>query len=290
MSTDASAQPIVDYAHWDAEVERRAPAHAQAAPFPHSILEGLLRPETLKQLQEEFPGLEEGHWTHYRHVNEFKAVLSRRSEIPESILGVIDELNGRRFRALLERLTGVSGLVPDPEFEAGGGLSLCGPGGFLNVHTDFTVHPLRPRLRRRVNLILYLNDGWDPAWGGATELWDRNVRGPVVRVAPCAGTSLVFNTDPPSFHGHPDPIRCPEGVARHTLALYYFTEERSPRTASTDYRPRPADGAVKRLLIYLDKLALRAYYRLKLRLGIRDAWASRVLKTASRIWGKFLPR
>ena len=38
-------------------------------------------------------------------------------------------------------------------------------GGFLNIHADFTVHPLKPAWRRRVNILLYFNEKWPEAYG-----------------------------------------------------------------------------------------------------------------------------
>ena len=52
----------------------------------------------------------------------------------------------------------------------GGGWHLHARGGKLNVHLDYSVHP-KLHLERRLNLIVYLAQGWDPAWGGALGLW-----------------------------------------------------------------------------------------------------------------------
>lgn len=274
-------QGILDYGAWSARMGSLAAAYAQARPFPHIVLHDLLLPEVASRLEREFPPLESGGWTHYEHVNEHKQGKSRREEIPPFLLSVIDELNDKGFRELLTKLTGVDGLLPDPEFRAGGGLSQCGPGGFLNIHTDFTVHPYHPTWRRRVNLIFYLNNTWDERWGGHTELWDAGMRGAVVKVAPVVNTALVFNSDGLSYHGHPEPLRSPEGVARRTLALYYFSEESNPISLSTRYVPRPEDGWLRRILIQLDQLALRAYHALKQRLGLSDRLASRLLELLS---------
>ena len=272
---------LLDYSVWNRKIEGLVRAYEEARPFPHAVLSPLLLPEIIGQLEKDVPSATAEGWTHYKHFNERKQGKSRRDEMPESILGVIDELNSERFRALLSRLTGVADLLPDEDFSAGGGLSLCERSGFLNIHTDFTVHPYHPNWRRRVNLIFYLNHDWDEAWGGHTELWDSDVSGCAARIAPHANTALVFNTDIPSYHGHPEPLACPEGVARKTLALYYFTEEDDPVSLGTLYRPRPTDGWLRRTLIVVDRTLVGIYHALKQRLGISDAFASGVLARLS---------
>ena len=54
------------------------------------------------------------------------------------------------------------------------GVHVIPNGGFLKVHTDFPFHSAL-RLWRRVNVLLYLNDGWDSAWSGDLQLWDANL-------------------------------------------------------------------------------------------------------------------
>ena len=191
----------------------------------------------------------------------------------------------------------------DESFE-GGGLHQSVEGGFLNVHADFTVHPHHRDWRRRVNLLLYFNDDWPEEYGGdlscgaATrvgasfvctaefggdlELWSRDMSRCEVRVPPTINRAVVFTTDPDSFHGHPDPLRCPPGVARRSMALYYFTQETNPYVRSTEYRARPGDGW-RRVPIYLDKMVLRSYHGVKRRLGLSDAAASRFLHAMSRL-------
>ncbi len=67
------------------------------------------------------------------------------------------------------------------------------------------------------------------------------------KVSPISNRVLIFTTDPTSFHGHPEPMECPEGVARKSLALYYFSPEVDPMVRSTEYRARPGDGVALRV-------------------------------------------
>ena len=59
----------------------------------------------------------------------------------------------------------------------------------------------------------------------------------VEKVSPVANRVLIFTTDVDSFHGHPEPMRCPQGVTRRSLALYYFTVEEDPVVRSTSIAP-----------------------------------------------------
>ena len=77
-------------------------------------------------------------------------------------------------------------------------------------------------------------------------------------------------------------MTCPEGVARRSLALYYFSVEKDPMVRSTEYRPRPGDGA-RSILIFADTQMLRAYDWAKRRLGISDETASKVLGYRDRL-------
>jgi len=45
------------------------------------------------------------------------------------------------------------------------------------------------------------------------------------RVLPVAGTVAIFETRYETLHGVPDPVACPAGRARMSLASYYYSEE-----------------------------------------------------------------
>jgi hypothetical protein len=131
------------------------------------------------------------------------------------------ELNGAAFVEFLERLTGIKGLVPDP-FLHGGGLHQIEPGGFLDVHADFNIHP-RFKLYRRLNALIYLNEEWRDDWGGHLELWSPDMGRRAQRIAPEFNRTVIFSTTRQAFHGHPEPVACPPGINRRSLAVYYYS-------------------------------------------------------------------
>lgn len=81
----------------------------------------------------------------------------------------------------IARITGMSGLEPDRSFYAGG-LSMMFPGDFLNPHIDNSHDGERARYRR-INLLYYVNPGWEASCGGNFELWDDEVTTPKTLVS-----------------------------------------------------------------------------------------------------------
>ena len=274
---------LFDYESWRERLPSLKEKYRSNQPFPHIHLENFLDSRTAQVLAEEFPRPDSRAWIQYKHQNENKMGLPKRELFPGRIGRVVDELNSPEFVAWLGELTGIEGLRADETLE-GGGLHQSGRGGFLNVHADFTMHHHHKNWRRRINLIVYLNEDWQEQWGGAIELWDRDMTRCVAKVPPFLNHALIFNTDETSFHGFPDRLACPEGTSRKSLALYYYTPERNGagHGKSTNYRARPGDGPVRSALIWLDKQAVHYYSRAKETFGLSDDFASRLLGFLSR--------
>lgn len=255
--------PVLELTHLEADLPGLAGTYRSADPFPHTVLDGLLPDAVADAAASEHAALPDDSWRSYVHLNERKYAHSAPTEWGPTLRAVNEALNGAEFVSFLERLTGIDGLQADP-FLDGAGLHRSPRGGFLNVHADFTAHHRDPHLARRVNLLLFLNPRWDRAWGGDLELWSRDMGRCAARIEPKANRAVVFSTDETAYHGHPEPLRSPEGVQRRSLALYYFTAEEQVQVRSTDYRPRPGDG-LRGVGIRLDSAALRIYDRMRRR-------------------------
>ena len=77
-------------------------------------------------------------------------------------------LNSTPFILKLKKITGIKKLYPDVGLH-GGGLHIHGNGDKLNIHLDYSIHP-KLKLQRKLNLIIYLGEGWDASWGGELHL------------------------------------------------------------------------------------------------------------------------
>ena len=272
---------IIDLELWNSQLERLNTSYQSVAPFPHIVLDNFLSAAAARKALAVFPPVQDEGWIHYVHVNEKKHGLNKIELLPDFFQLLIQQLNTPDFINWLSELTGIPNLKADDSLE-GGGLHQSPRGGYLNVHADFTVHPHRRHWRRRVNLLLYFNDNWQPGYRGDLELWSKDMQQCVQKIAPLFNRCVIFNTDEDSFHGLPEPILCPEGETRKSLALYYFTEEeKTPKKMATNYRARPGDG-IKAVWIYLDKQLIALYNQLKGWLGINDDLVSKLLQFFNR--------
>jgi Rps23 Pro-64 3,4-dihydroxylase Tpa1-like proline 4-hydroxylase len=276
MADDAARMRALDLDRFRAIARERRDAFVRAEPFPHLVLDDLLDPKVARAIVDEF-ATTAGDWIFYHHVNERKRGFNDVTRMGPTTRAVVAELNTPAFLAALAELTGMPSLLPDPALE-GGGLSAIEPDGYVNVHADFLSHSREPTWTRRLNLIVFLNDGWSTDDGGELELWDAEVRAPVVRIVPTFNRCVVFATTPTAFHGVPR-VRCAPGGSRKSLALYYFTDERQRvPVRSTRYVPRPGDPALTRALIHVDRALLHVYALLKRYTPFGDRLVSRLLR------------
>lgn len=217
--------------------------YAAAEPFPHAIVDGYFPlTRALAAAREMRLLTPAAHRNVYSQAG--KWTFPDLAALPPETAGLIREMSGAGFIAWLERLTGISGLVADPSL-FGGGVHQIARGGFLKIHADFAWHE-RLRLYRRVNVLLYLNEDWRDEWGGQLELWRPDMSACAVRIAPRLNRMVIFSTSDTSFHGHPEPLACPEGVTRNSIALYYYAPEPAPASIHrhsewTNNRARPGE-------------------------------------------------
>lgn len=213
-------------------------------PFRHVVMDGFLPEEDLDLVLEEFLQAQDEAWHRFDNPREKK--LAERQETsfgPFTRHLLAANFNSSVFLTFLESLTGIEGLIPDPYYE-GGGLHQIVPGGFLKVHADFNWHK-DLRLDRRLNVIVYLNRDWKEEYGGHLELWNRDMTKCERRVLPIFNRCVIFDTTDFSYHGHPEPLTCPEGMTRKSLALYYYSNgrpaEELSEAHSTLFQPRPGE-------------------------------------------------
>lgn len=216
-----------------------ARTYAEADPFPHVMIDDFLPRALLESVLDAFPVERDRESESFDRAQERYKTSFNPDFVSPPLRALFYSLNSRPFLHFLENLTGIKGLIPDPFF-LGGGFHETRTGGHLSVHADFNHHaPLN--VERRVNVLLYLNKDWKLDYGGALELWDKEMKACVKRIAPELGRFVAFSTDATSYHGHPDPVNHPEGRSRRSIALYYYTAtwDGRARSFTTQFKPRP---------------------------------------------------
>jgi 2OG-Fe(II) oxygenase superfamily len=239
-----------DSDHLKELAESLRPAYAHGDPFPHIVIDDFLPPAVLESVVNEFPDPEQALWKRRSTEHSFKLSCNNLDDVGPTTQFVLEQLNSRTMLRFLEELTGIDHLIPDALF-FGGGLHQILPGGYLKIHADFNKHP-EWNLDRRLNALVFLNRDWNEDYGGHFELWDRQMTGCRRKVLPVFNRLVVFSTTDTSFHGHPDPLRCPAGMTRKSLATYYYTNGRpaheNASRHTTIYKLRPKrDWSANRL-------------------------------------------
>jgi 2OG-Fe(II) oxygenase superfamily len=204
-------------------LERRA-QYRSAAPFPHAVFDGFLGEACARELAGSFPGPEHPGWIRrdYREQAARMGQLQRTGfeGVAPVLRHLLGELMGMAFLDFLGALTGSDGLIADPHFR-GAGPSLTLPGGHLALHSDFNRDRTR-HLERKLTVIYYLGTDWEPGWGGALELWDDAHAQRAASYLPICDRLIVMDHGDRYWHGHPEPLACPEGRFRAAIAAYYY--------------------------------------------------------------------
>jgi len=230
-----------------------APAYAAGDPFPHIVIDDFLPAEVAEYCLSHFPkDLDPDGQEFDRDQERFK-----RSYQPDFLEARLRTLfygfNSRPFIRLIENISGIKGLIPDPYF-LGGGFHEIRNGGHLSMHADFNHHkPMN--LERRINLLIYLNKDWRAEYGGQLELWRTDMSEKVQEIVPVFNRAAMFTTTENSMHGNPQVVAHPAGVTRKSIALYYYTSTWSDMRESktTQFRPRPGTADRKDWQVAIDR-------------------------------------
>ncbi len=244
----------------------KAEAYQSAEPYHHGCIDNFLPEEVLnKVLQdlETLPEAEEGYSRAQENLK-FSYIPER---LPHYTKNLFYAFNSRPFILFLEQMTGIKGLIPDPYF-MGAGIHKTLNGGHLDIHADFNLHgPMQ--VERRLNVLIYLNHDWKEEYGGCFEVWDKAMTQKMASFVPTYNRMVCFSTGSDTFHGNPEPVNHPNGEARQSIALYYYTAtwDATRKEHTTLFKPRPgskdqADRLVARRALMQDILPPIVYRKL----------------------------
>ncbi len=263
---------------------------ASAQPFRHVVIDQFFTADFCARLVQQFPRFDER-----RAVNENGEVGGKATQEKVTGLGAayrqLDELvQSASFLNLIETVTGIDDLRYDPYY-FGGGTHENRHGQDLDPHVDFNYHPIT-RQHRRLNLIVYLNEQWDDAWGGALQFHRDPYLSPeqdeIITVSPSMNRCVIFETNEYSWHGF-ERINLPpeqQSLSRKSFALYYYTDSRPQRETAEEH----STVYVERHLpsTYRPGLTLDAAHvqELKTLLARRDQHLKRLYRNIHHLYGE----
>jgi Rps23 Pro-64 3,4-dihydroxylase Tpa1-like proline 4-hydroxylase len=272
--------------HLQRLAESHSTAYQQGNPFPNIVFEDFFKEEFLDEVLAEFPDLAKRNTIQYENAFEKKFAGRGEQDFGLATRQFMHFLNSEPFLQFLQKLTGIEEILIGDPYYIGGGQHEIKRGGLLKIHVDFNKHP-KLGLDRRLNVLVYLNKDWDESYGGHFELWNETMDHCVKKISPKFNTLALFSTNQISYHGHPDPLNCPEEMSRKSLALYYYSngrpqhemqiQQKSHSTLFVERKTHPEEHSAF--------VGLRAKNKFKntLRALLPDAWIQ-AFKSKSKDW------
>ena len=224
-------------------IEKNRKAFAGGQPYKHLVIDNFLTEEVAENLFNNFPKVSELR-KHYKGINENKSEGSSFDAYHNDFIKVLDAIKGPDFVKWLEQVVEIDDLLL-PDDHRGAGVHQGKNGSFLDIHVDFSVHPIL-NLHRRLNLLIFLNKDWKPEYGGLLELWNEDVSILGKSILPAYNRAVIFETTDTSYHGY-DVISVPEGVTRKSIYSYYYSPlGEGVKYHDTIFKPRPSDSFLKK--------------------------------------------
>lgn len=213
-------------------------------PVRHVVIDDFLEHELAQRLFDDLPSPDEMPKSRDYMFSD-KRELSTLDKHSEASRALHEAFMSDAFASFLEKLVGKSTFV-DPQY-VGGGFHAGAEGSFLDLHTDFNVHPTQSNWFRQLNILLYLNPGWEQDWGGELLLTDEPTN-PTISVEPRFNRLVIMESTDRSFHGYKQ-IAFPPGRSRRSIAAYGYSviEANSVARRTTTWAPQEA-GVIKRIL------------------------------------------
>ena len=196
--------------------------YVKTPPYPNIALDNFLPEETILAMKQECNDLA---WT--REFTRNGSHMIERQDVEDLPVAneVKNDMSSRKFLVWLGEVTGHHDLIPDPHM-IGAGYMRCKRGDSLKLHSDFNFNN-NLKLYRMMSVNIYLNKDWQPEWNGDLQFWDFEREKCKTRYYPEAGKAVIFRHHKFGFHGHPEPMQCPEGIYRDGFRMFYYVSEMS---------------------------------------------------------------
>lgn len=200
-------------------------------------VDNLLPADLAQQIASRFPSEDKMLLKH--HLGEFKYIGVQMNQYDPLIEETLFAFQDPEIVAVIARITGIEGLLPDEHLYAGG-ISAMLEGHFLNPHLDNS-HDAERKRYRALNLLYYVTPGWSLDFGGNLELWDDGPKGAPRPIESRFNRFAVMQTDSTSWHSV-SPVRY--NGSRRCVSNYFFTLQPVDGNEAyhvTSFRGRPEE-------------------------------------------------
>lgn len=226
------------------ELKALAESFQESTPVRHIVIDDFIQEDIAHQILDDFP--KPGEMPKSRdYVFSDKRELSTLDRHSEASRALHKAIMSEEFVEFLSSLVGHTVFI-DPEY-VGGGFHAGAKDSFLDLHTDFNIHPAHLDWLRELNILIYLNPGWEKSWKGQLILTDDPDK-EGIKVEPLFNRLVIMESTDKSFHGY-HKLSFPEGNARRSIAsyAYSFIETGKISRRTTNWVPEEA-GGVKKVL------------------------------------------
>lgn len=241
----------------------------QARPYKHIVIDNFLTEEVAHSLYDNFPKMTELR-KHYKGINENKSEGSSFNQYHGDFLKVLHGIKSPEFVKWMEEVVQIDDLLL-PDDHRGAGVHQGKNGSFLDIHVDFSVHPIL-NMHRRLNLLIFLNKNWKSEYGGLLELWNEDVTVLEKEIVPAFNRAVIFECTETSYHGY-DVIKVPEGETRKSIYSYYYSPvAEGVRYHDTIFKPRPSASVLKKTQTHTKEAVKNGVKKTLQKLGITSVF------------------
>ncbi len=240
-------------------------AYESGDPCKHIVLDNFLRPEVAELLYNNFPKLSSLN-VKRKSLNEKKSEDYHFERFHPVFQEVKDAITGSDYCKVMGEMTSLDDLFVTTD-NTGAGVHQGGDGSYVDVHIDYNMST-KFNAWRRLNLLVYLNKDWKDEYGGALELWDKDMTECKKMILPNFNRAVVFYTDKNAPHGYRK-MSLPEEITRKSFYCYYYTQvAEGMEYYDSTFVSRPDESFLKRTLTKAKETAKVTIKSLLFKIGI----------------------
>ena len=205
------------------EVDKLAKLFQVASPFPHVVIDSFLNESIAENILENFPDTSAMHLSrHYMFGNKYE--LSPWRHISDCFQVLYEELSSPRFQTFISQIASEN-LFTDPNLL--GAIHQGINGSYLDMHTDFNLHPYNQTWIHSLTVLIYLNKNWQQEYGGDLQLRSKLV-GENFKVSPDFNRCVIMLSDDKTYHGY-SKMSLPPAVTRKSITVQLYKQGTSTK-------------------------------------------------------------